>query len=269
MLIRKIDSPKNPLIKALLRLKERRHRDREGRYLVEGATELRRALSAGVPLETVLIAPSYLSDDARDALKTLSNLPLTELSEDAFKRLSFRQTPDGILAVARAQPIRLTDVRLSGHPLLLIVDGVEKPGNLGALLRTADATNCDAVILTGGGTDIYNPNVIRSSVGSLFSRPVVQTEREQVIAFCQHHHIQLIASSPAAEADYWNVTYTRGVAIVLGTEHEGLSQTWFNAADTKVSIPMLGLADSLNVATSGALLLYEVLRQRQASVREQ
>jgi RNA methyltransferase, TrmH family len=269
MLTRKIDSPKNPLIKALLRLKERRHRDREGRYLIEGVTELRRALTAGVPVETVLIAPAYLSADARHTLETLGNLSLSELSEDAFKRLSFRQTPDGIMAVARVQPVILTDVQLSENPLLLIVDGVEKPGNLGALLRTADATNCDMVILTGGGTDIYNPNVIRSSVGSLFSRPVVQTDREQAIAFCRQHHIQLIASSPAAEADYWNVGYTTGVAIVLGTEHEGLSQTWFEAADTKVSIPMLGLADSLNVATSGALLLYEVLRQRQASIRKQ
>lgn len=269
MLTRKIESPKNPLIKALLRLKERRHRDREGRYLIEGATELRRALTAGVRVETVLIAPSYLSDNARQTLQTLGDLPLTELSENAFTRLSFRQTPDGIMAVAHAQATALADVQLSEYPLILVVDGIEKPGNLGALLRTADATNCDAVILTGGGTDIYNPNVIRSSVGSLFSRPVVQTDREQAIEFCQRHHIQLIATSPAAEADYWNVVYTRGVAIVLGTEHDGLSQTWFDAADTKVSIPMLGLADSLNVATSGALLLYEVLRQRQASGRKE
>jgi TrmH family RNA methyltransferase len=259
-----ISSPKNPLIKALLRLKERRQREREGRYLIEGAPELKRAQAARVPIETLLVAPSLLSDEAQRWLKD-STLPTITLSEAAFRRLSFRQTPDGVIAVAQITHVTLAAVRLATNPLLLVVDGVEKPGNLGALLRTADAAGCDAIILTGHGTDIYNPNVIRSSVGSLFSRPVVQSDPAEVIQFCRQHTIKLIASSPAASTSYWDVSYAAGTAIVLGTEHAGLSQLWFDATAIQVSIPMFGLADSLNVATSGALLLYEALRQRQSA----
>lgn len=253
-----IDSPKNPLIKALVRLKERRHREREGRFLIEGVAEVLRAQAAGVQLEMLLWAPSRLA-----ALPApLGRLPAAQLSEAAFARLSVRQAPDGLIAVAKMQQLNLDDIPHNDQPLLLVIDGVEKPGNLGALLRTADAVGCDGVILTDGGTDLYNPNVIRASIGSRFSRPVVQCQAEQAIDYLNQRGVPIIATSPSADYSYWDADYRAGCAIVLGAEHTGLGQRWLEAAEARVSIPMQGLADSLNVATAGALLLYEALRQR-------
>jgi TrmH family RNA methyltransferase len=261
----RIDSPQNPTIKTLARLKERRQREAKGRFLIEGTRELSRALEACITLEQVLICPELLSSQGSALISVLERhavIESIETSAAAFKRVSIREHPDGILATALSWRSTLDALTLPRNSVVLVLDGLEKPGNLGALLRTADATNVDVVFITGKGTDIFNPNVVRASMGSLFSRPVITAEMGELITFLQAHGIELVATSPSADRLYWDESYLGSTAILLGTEHGGLTPAWLEAASRQVFIPMHGLADSLNVATSGALLLYEVLRQR-------
>jgi RNA methyltransferase, TrmH family len=259
----RIDSPKNPTVKALARLRERRHREREGLFLIEGAREVTRAAQAGVPLEQLLIAETFLGDEGRALLREApADLKRFELSEAAFARLSLRQNPDGVLAVARAVPIALESLTLPEDALVLVIDGLEKPGNIGALLRTADAGDLAAVFLSGAGADLHNPNVIRSSVGSVFSRPVLAVPERDLLAFLRAGGFTLVAATPEAERAHWDEDYRGRTALLLGAEHAGLSAFWREEADRPVRIPMRGAADSLNVATAGAILIYEALRQR-------
>lgn len=265
MKVRQISSPGNDYIKYLVKLKDRRFREKEQRFLIEGEKELSRALAAGIKLEHLLYAPKLLNAEAKMLLAACPDATeLTEVSQGVFEKLSLRQNPDGLLALAAMREHSPDDLKLSKNPLLLVIDGLEKPGNVGALLRTADAVNVDAILLSGRGTDIYNPNVIRSSVGSVFSRPVIALEASELLAYLKTQGIKLVATSPGGSRPFWDEDYRQASAILLGTEHDGLAEHWFDAADVKVSIPMHGMADSLNVATSGALLLYEVLRQRRA-----
>lgn len=261
--IKVIESHKNPVIKTLANLKNRRDRDEEQRYLIEGSKEIRRAFDANKSLKQLYYSPKLLKDAGHILIEDLrAKLEFIELSKEAFEKLSMRQNPDGMIALAEMQEQNLFDLDLPSDALVLVIDGLEKPGNVGALLRTADAANVNAVFLTGKGTDIYNPNVIRSSLGSVFTRPVLSVETATLISFLQDRKIRLLATSPDASDTYWQTSFAGATAIVLGTEHEGLAETWFEQADATVNIPMHGMADSLNVATSGALLLYEALRQR-------
>ena len=261
---KRLESPKNPEVKGLVRLKERRIRDREGRYLIEGERETRRAFEAGVPLRTLYLCLDFMRPEGHALAKELEDVGVdtVELSKEAFSRVSYRDAPDGVLAVAAVQPRELDGLELSKNALVLVLDGLEKPGNLGALLRTADGAGLDAVFLTGEGTDLTNPNVIRASMGSVFSRPVRTVAAPALLEWLNARDFTLVAASPGADASFWDADYRGGVAIVLGAEHEGLSPLWLEAAHTRVAIPMRGLADSLNVATAGALLVYEALRQR-------
>jgi RNA methyltransferase, TrmH family len=260
----KIDSADNLRVKALAKLKELRGRKDAGQYLIEGVRETLRALQAGEQLEQLLVCPELMAEDNSEVkeLKQQGDVEFLELSQRAFLKLSVRQNPDGVIAVATIKEKSLADIPLRENALVLIIDGLEKPGNVGALLRTADAVNADAVIVTGFGTDLYNPNVIRASMGSLFSRPVLSLEASEVIEFLQAKKFKIVAATPHTKKVYWAEDFTASTAIILGEEHAGLSEVWLGAATTHVSIPMKGLADSLNVATAGALLLYEVLRQR-------
>lgn len=263
---RRIDSPKNPLVKELVRLRDRRERDRSGRFLIEGTREVERALSAGVPIGELLVAPELMRPEALALASRVesSEITVTELSGSAFGRISMREHPDGVLAVAPTWRTELAELELGPEPLLLVLDGLEKPGNLGALLRTSDAVDADAVFVTGRGTDPFNPNVIRSSMGSVFSRPLVTADETELREFLRDHDVRMVAATPAAEKPYWDA-YLRGkVAVVLGTEHQGLGEGWLSGASERVHVPMAGMADSLNVATAGALMLYEALRQRRA-----
>lgn len=261
---KRIDSPKNPLVKELLRLRERRERERSGRFLIEGVREVERALAAGIPLEQLLVAPELARPEAQALAATAerAGLKVSELAGGAFARLSLRENPDGLMALAGTWRTELSELELPGEPLLLVVDGLEKPGNLGALLRTADAVDADAVFVTGHGTDPFNPNVVRASMGSIFSRPLVTTSGDELRRFLREHGVRVVATSPAAELPFWDADLKGPVALVLGTEHEGLNAEWLDSADERVHVPMAGTADSLNVATAGALVLYEALRQR-------
>lgn len=262
MTIKYIESSKNPTIRALAELKERKARDKEQRYLIEGTREISRAIQAKEKLQTLIYVKELLDEQARDLIQQQKNLELLELSREAFNKLSLRQNPDGLIAVAHIHPKKLQDVAVSKDALVLVIDGLEKPGNIGALLRTADGAKLDAVFVTGKGTDLYNPNVIRASMGSLFSRPVLALDESELTTFLRTHQFKIIAATPHTEHLYWHEGFTGATAIVLGTESEGLSRVWLEVATTQVSIPMNGLADSLNVATAGALLMYEALRQR-------
>ena len=261
----RIESPKNPQVKALVKLRERRTREREGRYLIEGAKEVSRALSAGIVLEGLYVCEDFLNAEGEEVLARAQDTPCTDLSSVAFQKVSYRDSPDGLLAVAPIRKTSLASLEVKPDALFLVVVGLEKPGNLGALLRTADGVGVDAVFVTGAGTDLYNPNVIRASMGSVFSRPVLNTQTETLLVWLQEHHVNVVAATPHTKLSYWDADYTGTVAIILGAEHEGLSKTWLEAAQSRVVIPMRGLADSLNVATAGALLLYEAARQRRAS----
>jgi RNA methyltransferase, TrmH family len=273
---KRIDSSKNPTIKALAELKELRGRERAKQFLIEGSRETLRALQGGKDVQTLLVCPDLFNEGSAEGKLVLSNaegelkakaegrkIEILELSQQAFAKLTLRQNPDGIIAVANIQEKNLVDLPLKTNGLVLVVDGLEKPGNVGALLRTADAVDADAVIVTGFGTDLYNPNVIRASMGSLFSRPVLSLEAREVIRYLQEKKFKIVAATPHSSQQYWHEDFTQSTAIILGAEHEGLSQAWLEAATSRVTIPMSGLADSLNVATAGALLLYEALRQRQ------
>jgi RNA methyltransferase, TrmH family len=262
--VRRIDSSKNPELRERAKLKERRARTREGRFLIEGAREVQRALAAGVKLEALYLCEAFLGDAGREVVAEAERrgAPLTELSEAAFAGLSYRENPDGVIAVAERLARTLTDLVLPADALVVVVEGLEKPGNLGALLRTADSVGAHALFATGGGTDLENPNVIRASMGSLFSRPVLEVGGAELLSWLEREGFSLVATTPHTDTLYWDAAYTGRTAVLLGAEHEGLSQALLDAADIRVKIPMQGLADSLNVATTGALILYEALRQR-------
>ena len=260
-----IESPKNKRIKELVRLQERRIRNREQVYLLEGRRELERAIQANASIQEVLFSSKYLSKDAKefiDDLLSQDKFKFSELSKEAFKKLSLRQNPDGVLAIVKMIENNLEDLDLADDALVVVLDSLEKPGNLGAILRTADSANLNAIFITGTGTDIYNPNVLRSSLGSFYSKPVISIDSAKLIEYLKVNNFNIVASSPAASKNYWQQDYKDRTAIVLGSEDKGLGQDWLNAANLKVSIPMLGLADSLNVSTAAALLIYEAFRQR-------
>lgn len=264
-----IESVQNPRVKALSLLKNRREREREQQYLIEGVREVRRALAGWAQVKQVLFCPKLLADASLlldDGV--LGEMDRLELSQRAFEKLSLQQNPDGLMALATMTEATLPVLseNKQANALILILDSVEKPGNVGALLRTADAVAADAVFLIGDGTDMYNPNVIRASMGSLFARPVVMMPRQEMLEYCQEQQLNIVVSSPHASQSYWQSDLRGRVALVLGNEARGLDDRWLQSEHTRVTIPMLsphddGLADSLNVATAGALLLYEVLRQ--------
>jgi TrmH family RNA methyltransferase len=261
--VKEITSPSNPEVKALLGLRERRERERQGRFIIEGTRELTTALTAGVKLARLYRCPALLRPEAAALFKAVPpELPQVELAPAVFAKISYRDNPDGLLAVAERQASTLSTLQLPRNALVLVLDGLEKPGNLGAIIRTADGAGLDAVLLSGSGTDLENPNVIRASLGTVFSRPVIEADGAVLLAWLRQEGFSLIAASPHASASYWDADFTGQVAIVLGAEHAGLSPAWLTAAEVQVGIPMRGLADSLNVATAGALLIYEALRQR-------
>lgn len=255
------------MVMSLSRLKERRARVKTQTYLVEGTREATRALTAGVPVEGLLLCPELVTDaDGAIAVRAMAEAagaPVTTLSAAAFARLSMREHPDGVVLHAGFSRREPDAVPLGPDALVLVLDGLEKPGNVGALLRTADAVGVDAVFVTGGGTDLENPNVIRASMGSVFGVTVSTGTTEQVAGRLRTAGLVVVATAPAARHAHWDLDLTRGVAFVIGEEHAGLSDAWLEQADELVRIPMRAeVADSLNASVAGAVVLYEALRQR-------
>lgn len=261
-----IHSRQNDQVKNLVRLRERKHRDRQDRFLVEGLREIGHAIGAGYEVEDLYYCPEFFPSAAHgafiDQLRKNEALRLTRLSEDAFNKASLREGSDGLLAVALQQGNALADLKLPTNPMLLVLEGIEKPGNLGAILRSADGAGVDAVLLVDCVLDLYNPNAIRSSQGLVFALPIVQAEREVLSTWLKQKEIQCCASTPDSSRLHWDVDMRGPTALFMGSESDGLTDYWLKQADKRIRIPMEGRADSLNVAAAAAVCLYEARRQR-------
>jgi TrmH family RNA methyltransferase len=257
-----ISSLQNPKVKFALSLRERKDRKESGLFLIEGYRELKRAVDAGWQIEQFFYCPEFFLGENEQALIDQIQGAHFICSSSVFQKLSYRDRPDGILAIGKQKQMSLSDLPLSKIPFLLIAEKIEKPGNLGTILRSADAAGVDAVIVADPTTDLYNPNVVRSSVGTLFTVPVLQTTTEEALRFLAEHKIAIVAATPHASLEMTESCLEIPLAIVVGTEQYGLSETWMEKATIQVRIPMFGKADSLNVASAATLLLYEVVRQR-------
>jgi len=257
-----ITSLQNPRIKHIVKLRDdKKQRKQDGLMLVEGYDEIQLALSAGHNPQTLLTSPELAS-------RQLTG-PFAEIlvvTKPVFEKMSYRDNPDGWLAVFpipnTALEVLDSGSKLSDIPLIIIAESIEKPGNLGAILRTADATHVDAVLLCDPRVDLWNPNVVRASRGTVFSVPVVECDNASALEWLKSRMMRVLAASPAAAVSYSDVDMTQAVAIAVGTENEGLSDFWLQNADVKVKIPMLGKVNSLNVSVSTALIIYEAVRQR-------
>jgi TrmH family RNA methyltransferase len=261
----KISSLQNPRIKELVRLRDRRPRDEAGVFLVEGYREIRRALEKQVPLRELYFAPDWFLGENESALieqARAAGAQLFELTKDAFAKVAYRERPDGLLAVAPQWKRALTELALPAVPFLLVVEAIEKPGNLGTILRSADAAGCNAVIVCDPVTDLFNPNVVRASTGVLFSVPCFVEESAGVLAWLREKKIRTVATTPGATTLYSDADLRGPLAIVMGSEQYGLSEFWLKNADLPVRIPMAGQADSLNVAMATIITLFEAVRQR-------
>lgn len=256
-----ITSPQNPHVKRLVRLRTRREREREGVILVEGARELSRAVGAGLMPSTLYTCEALYSPEAREVGPALPG-PRVRLSRETFEKVSGRENPDGLLALIPTPAPRLPEI--AEDAVIVVLHGLEKPGNIGAILRTADAAGAGGVLVLGRGADPYSPNVIRASQGSVFSLPIAALGEEEALSWLAEHAVTRVACTPDAPHVYWDAPLTGRVALILGAEHAGLPPEW-RSAELPVRVPMHGAADSLNVATTAALVLYECLRQRRAS----
>lgn len=263
--VTRITSLQNPRVKALVALRKRGERQAARVTLVEGYEELSFALGCGVRPHAAYYSPDLIREPRQLALLRRlreRDVEVVELSGPVFAKAAYRETPDGWLAVVPSIATDLDRLRLGPTPLLLVCESVEKPGNLGAMLRTADAAGADAVIAASAITDWGNPNIIRASKGAIFGVPVAEAPTAEVIAWLRARGIAIVVTTPHTDRSYAATDLTRGVAIVLGSEKFGVTDAWLEAADARVRIPMFGNVNSLNVATSAALLTYEVLRQR-------
>lgn len=260
-----ISSLQNPRIKGLVRLRNRRERDQTGRFLIEGYRELRRAADRRVALETLFVCDDLflggneprLIDDAR-ALGT----EVVEVGSEAFAKVSYRDRPEGLIAVAKQFETGLAALAPADDPLYLVVESIEKPGNLGTMLRTADAAGVAAVVVTDATTDPFNPNVVRASLGCLFTVPLAISSTAEALAWLAESGVRTVATTPDTQTLLWNADLTGPVAIVVGSEQYGLSSEWLDGADERVRIPMSGAADSLNAAMAAGVALFEAVRQR-------
>jgi TrmH family RNA methyltransferase len=261
----KISSLQNPRVKQLVKLRDRRPRDEAGVFLVEGYREIRRALEKNVALTELYYAPDWFLGENEPALiaqAEAAGAKLFELTKEAFAKVAYRERPDGLLAVAPQWKRSLADLTLPAEPFLLVVEAIEKPGNLGTILRSADAAGCHAVIVCDPVTDIFNPNVVRASTGVLFSVPLVVDESAHVLGWLRERGVHTVATTPSAEKLYSDADLRGPLAVIMGSEQYGLSEFWLKNADLPVRIPMAGQADSLNVAMATIITLFEAVRQR-------
>lgn len=263
-----ISSPQNPRVKAALRLRDRRHREKQGRIVIDGAREIGRALAAGVQVTEAYVCPSLCrSEDALRALELVRTAgEVIEVTPAVFERLAFGERTDGLVVVAETPRRTLADLRLPAleAPLVAVIEGVEKPGNFGAILRSADGAGMSAVLAADPRTDLFNPNTIRASLGTVFLMPLAAADAAAALRWLAEQKLQIVAARVEGAVPYNRVDYSRPTAIVLGSEAEGLSDLWHGAKITAVALPMCGVADSLNVSAAAAVLFYEARRQRGA-----
>jgi len=257
-----ITSNQNPRIRNfqhLLKARERRH---QGVFVLEGILEIGKAAAAGYHFKSVFFCPDIISAKAVEELIDENHQEVFSVSTEIFEKIAYRENSGGIVILAEPQEHKLENLKLKEQPLLIVLEAVEKPGNLGAILRTADAAAVDAVIICDPQTDLYNPNVVRSSIGCLFSVPVAVASSAEVINWLGMKKISIYCTALSASVPYHTINFKMPSAIVLGTEATGITKTWLDASDNNIIIPMLGQADSLNVSTAAAIVVFEARRQR-------
>lgn len=265
-----IASLQNPRVKEVVKLRQRSHRDARSLFIVEGYRELRRALdNHRRPAALFICEALFLGKNEPELIAQCRQVgtEIVACTLPVFKKMAYRERPEGLLAVLPQVHQTLADLKLPKQPLIIVAEAIEKPGNLGTILRSADAAGASAVIICDQCTDIHNPNVVRASTGALFSLPVAEAASAETLTWLRGNQIQILAASPHAKKIYTNADLRAGTAIIVGTEQYGLSNLWLQAADLQVRIPMQGQADSLNVATATTILLFEAVRQRQETAR--
>jgi TrmH family RNA methyltransferase len=266
ILLSLITSAQNPTIKNLVRLRDARHRKRQEAFLIDGEREVARAIAAAWPLQALYFCPEYFRQggEAMDLVETADErgVDAVQLSKEAFAKVTYRENPDGLLAQAPVRERSLADLELSANPLILIAEMVEKPGNLGALMRTANAANVDALIVCDPICDLFNPNAIRASQGAFFQLPFVATDTTSARLWLEDRGISPLATTPDTQTLLWDVDLRRPTALVVGTEAVGLSQDWLDGTVATAKLPMAGVTDSLNVSVAAGIALFEAVRQR-------
>ena len=259
--MKQITSIQNPFIKSLVLLQEKsKARKQSGIFLIEGKREIEIAMKGGYEVETILFLPELISEV--EARKLSKSAELIEISKEVYQKLAYRDTTEGILALAKTKSLQLSDLKLSENPLILVTEAPEKPGNIGALLRTADAANLDAVIIANPKSDLYNPNIVRSSVGCLFTNQIATGTTDEIITFLKERKIAIYCATLQNSTSYHTQDYTTPTALVVGTEATGLTEEWRKAATQNIIIPMQGEIDSMNVSVAAAILIFEAKRQR-------
>lgn len=259
--MKQITSSQNPFIKSLVLLQEKaKARKQSGTFLIEGMREIELALKGNYELETVLFCPELI--DKAFNLSVIQSYNQIEISKEVYQKLAYRDTTEGIISVAKAKSLSLSDLKLPENPLILVMEAIEKPGNIGAMLRTCDAAHVDAVIIANPKTDLYNPNIVRSSVGCLFTNQIAADSTEEVIKFLNKKNITIFAATLQNSQFYHQQNYTTPTALVVGTEATGLSSAWREKNIQNIIIPMQGEIDSMNVSVASAILLFEAKRQR-------
>ncbi len=260
--MKQITSIQNPFIKSLVLLQEKaKARKQTGTFLIEGKREIELAIKGKYEIKTILFLPELIS---KDQITKLSNdqIDFIEINKEVYQKLAYRDTTEGILAIAKTKSLSLSDLKLPKNPLILVMESIEKPGNIGAMLRTCDAAKIDAVIIANPKTDLYNPNIVRSSVGCLFTNQIATGTTENVIQFLKDKNIAIFGATLQNSNFYHTQDYTIPTALVVGTEATGLTQAWRDNATQNIIIPMQGEIDSMNVSVASAILLFEAKRQR-------
>ena len=254
-----ISSLQNQKVKQLVLLQQKSSdRKRSGLFVVEGVRELGHCLEAGLQVESIF----YCADMFSYTKLLKSARQVYEVSPQVYEKIAYRGSTEGLVAVVHSRQLTLDDLQLGDNPLIVILESVEKPGNLGAVLRSADAAGADAVVVCDPLTDLYNPNLIRASIGALFTVPTVAVSSDECIRFLKERGIRILTAQLQDSELYYDTDMTCGTAIVMGTEATGLTDQWRRAADAHIRIPMRGRLDSLNVSVSAAILLFEAVRQR-------
>jgi len=252
-----ITSKTNPKIKNIIKLEKASERREQNRILIEGRREIERAMACGFEVDTLFVCPDLAKDSAGITARSVE-----EVSLEVFEKIAYREGSDGLLAVAIPKYADLQAFKPKKNPLIIVLETVEKPGNLGAVMRTADAAGVDAVIIADPRTDLYNPNAIRASVGCIFSVPLFACSSGKCIKWLKDNKITIYCTYLKASIDYLDADFRKASAIVMGTEATGISQQWVDAADQNIIIPMNGIADSLNVSVTTAIVTFEAIRQR-------
>jgi TrmH family RNA methyltransferase len=268
-----ITSLQNPRIKEAVKLRDRKGREQQGKILVEGIREIGRALEAGVEITEAFVCETLCTEkSAAELLAKLhrrKEISLLFVSEQVMSKLSFGNRAEGLIAIARQPQKSLADLaramQKQSHPLFAVLEGVEKPGNLGAILRTADAAGVCGLIVASGGTDIFNPNAIRASLGAIFSVPICAATSAETLAWLRQQNLRIFATRVDASLTYSEADFSAPCAMVLGSEARGLTPLWTGSDITSISLPMIGSVDSLNLSATAAILFYEVLRQRKCA----